>query len=366
MRSLIKVSGLIFALLLASTALAEPRMDAVQEKLPEPARKALEKIPEPDRKLLALRSYLRSAKSLEARWSWTEAEIAAYQKSDQYVTAMAAVAAVVKAFEVKNPGYTLHVNTEVRSLEEQLAKWNSNASVKSASAGMDAAATKWLADNSKAGADELRAFIVEWKPAGTSMLAAPGLTNHGRGEAFDFQVAQGQAVVAGAGGAAEWNATGWNAKLQEAVRLSTMPFEGPLTDPNEPWHYDYDPPERAKLVVAEAAPPTQPETAKPEEAQPSPTDQAAAVPTAPPVPEIITNEEPVVPPVVGAVPVPTPRPDDAPKAEAPKEDVKAAKVEPAKAEPVKRKATAKKKAKAPKKRIKRKARPAKKRWRLPF
>lgn len=310
MRSII----LALALLSTTAAFAEPRIDAVQEKLPEQARNALNGIGEPDRKLLALRSYLRSAKSLEARWSWTQGEIDAYSKSDQYVSAMAAVAAVVKAFEVKNPGYTLHVNTEVRSLEEQLAKWNSNASVKAAATEIDAATTKWLADSPKAGPDELRNFLVGWKPATTASLAAPGLTAHGRGEAIDFQIAKGSAVIAGADTGAitsKWEAEGWGAKLQEAVRLSMMPFKGPLTDPNEPWHYDYNPPERSKLVVA------------------------AETPAATPVP---TATRPWADGVIaGAVPVPTARPGGAASVKS---------VEVVKAKPVvKKKAAVKKKRK---------------------
>ena len=241
-------------------ALGEPRIDAVRDALVEPARKALDRIPDQGRKLLALRSYLR-ARSLEARWSWTREEIDAYLKSDQYVSAMAAVAAVTRAFELKNAGYTLHVNTDVRSLDEQIDKWNANGSVKVAGAEIDAATAKWLIDQPKAGPDELRAFLVDWTPATTASLAAPGLTAHGRGQAFDFQIAKGNDVIAGADTGAvsgKWEAEGWTRKLQEAVRLSTLPFEGPLKDPNEPWHYDYKPLETyrpdPKAVSGPAAP----------------------------------------------------------------------------------------------------------------
>ena len=241
-------------------ALGEPRIDAVRDTLAEPARKALDRIPDQGRKLLALRSYLR-ARSLEARWSWTREEIDAYLKSDQYVSAMAAVAAVTKAFELKNAGYTLHVNTDVRSLDEQIDKWNANGSVQAAGAEINAATTKWLTDQPKAGPDELRAFLVDLTPAMTASLAAPGLTAHGRGQAFDFQIAKGNGVIAAADTGAvsgKWEAEGWTGKLQEAVRLSTLPFEGPLKDPNEPWHYDYKPLETyrpdPKAVAATPAP----------------------------------------------------------------------------------------------------------------
>lgn len=256
----------VICILYAGMALGEPRIDAVRDTLAEPARKTLDRIPDQGRKLLALRSYLR-ARSLEARWSWTREEIDAYLRSDQYVTAMAAVAAVTKAFELKNPGYTLHVNTDVRSLDEPIDKWNANGSVQVAGAEIDAATSKWFIDQPKAGPDRLRAFLVDWKPATTASLAAPGLTAHGRGQAFDFQIARGNEVIAGADTGAvsdKWDAEGWTSKLAEAVKLSTLPFEGPLKDPNEPWHYDYKPleayrpdPKAVAAVAAPSVPPVQ-------------------------------------------------------------------------------------------------------------
>ena len=45
---------------------------------------ALARIECTGRKLLALRSYLRSSAHLTERWSWTEAQIAAYQGSHEH------------------------------------------------------------------------------------------------------------------------------------------------------------------------------------------------------------------------------------------------------------------------------------------
>lgn len=295
--------SLIPVLLGTAFASAEPGIDAIQQTLPEKARNALDQIPEPSRKLLALRSYLRSANSLDARWSWSQEQIQAYLKSDQYVSAMAAVAAVTRAFELKNPGYTLHVNTDVRSLEEQLAKWNSNGSVKAAATELSAATAKWLTNQPNAGPDALRVFLTGFRPVSTVMLAAPGLTNHGRGEAIDFQIAKGSTVVMGAGSSAQWESEGWKAKLQEAVRLSTMPFAGPLQEPNEPWHYDYEPPEHSELVVA---------------TQPWPSPVAPAMPSAA---TAFAPDQPVAPPVAGSVPVPAPRPGATARTDAEKPEV---------------------------------------------
>lgn len=255
MRRYIHAVPIMFALV--ATASAEPRIDALGETLPDVAKQALDRIPDQGRKLLAMRSYLRSARSLETRWSWTQAQIDAYEKSDQYVTAMAGVAAITTAFELKNPGYTLHVNKQVRSLDEQIEKWNANGSVKAAGAAIDEASAKWLTENPEAKPEALKAFLTDWKPPVTASLAAPGLTAHGRGAAFDFQVAKDGAVIAGADTGAvttKWQGEGWGTKLADAVRLSTFPFEGPLKDPDEPWHYDYKPAESFKPppAVAEA------------------------------------------------------------------------------------------------------------------
>lgn len=258
----------LLAAILAMTAhqaMAEPRIDAAAATLPDPARAALDRIPDQGDKLLATRSYLRSARTLESRWSWSKAQIEAYAKTDHYATAMAAVAAVSKAFEVKNPGYSLRVNTDVRSLDEQIDKWNANGSVEAAGNDLDAAATKWLADNPEAKPEQFRAFLTDWKGA-TPTLAAPGLSQHGRGLAFDFQVMDdGKAVAAADSGAiaSAWRGAtpgpgGWDARLREAVRLSTMPFDGPLQNPDEPWHYDYKPKGGAPDLVAEAPAPVAP------------------------------------------------------------------------------------------------------------
>lgn len=347
----------------ADPAGAEPRIDGLVQNLPEPARKALDRIPDQDRKLLAMRSYLRSARSIESRWSWTAAEIEAYRKSDQYVTAMAAVAAVSKAFELKNPGYTLHINTEVRSLDEQIEKWNANGSVKAAAGEIGATTTKWLADNPKAGPGDLRNFLSDWNPASTASLAAPGLTAHGRGAAFDFQVAKGGAVIAGADTGSvsgRWEGDGWSEKLKEAVLLSTLPFEGPLTDPNEPWHYDYKPLETFRpdpSAIAAASPP--PEVDKPADPQPAGT-AASALPA-----DAASTSEQAIPevPIAGPVPVPAPRAQQ--QAQAGQATTEPAKQTTRKAERTTPRKSVKKQSTRKKARSKTR-RTTKKRWPLPF
>ena len=85
-----------------------------------------------ERRLLALRSYLRAGDTLPARWSWSESEIRAYEASQEYRDAQAELDRVVEAFAVAYPGYTLYVNRQVRSLDVQIERWNTNRSVEEA------------------------------------------------------------------------------------------------------------------------------------------------------------------------------------------------------------------------------------------
>ena len=83
-------------------------------------REALKRIPDIGAKLLALRSYLRAGSGLAQRWSWTEPQIEAFAGSMHEQQITAAIASVRREFELASPGYTLWVNTQVRSLDRQL------------------------------------------------------------------------------------------------------------------------------------------------------------------------------------------------------------------------------------------------------
>lgn len=227
-----------------------PHLIAVRATLDPRAAAVIPRIDGSGRQLLALRSYLRAGPALAERWSWSDAEIAAWQGSAAQAALDAAIARVRAAFESANPGYSLHVNPEVRSLELQLARWNTNASIAAAAAPLaDAAAAAVRAEGfpspdaplaQSAFADFLRA----WMPEPMPPLAAPGLSAHGQMRAVDFVVMQGERIVAGAVTAdipAIWTGNGWAARLQAAVLASGAPFEGPLRVPDEPWHFDYRP-----------------------------------------------------------------------------------------------------------------------------
>jgi hypothetical protein len=211
---------------------------------------ALSRIDGTGRRLLALRSYLRSSAHLADHWSWTQGQIAAYQESPEYGELQRAIDRVNASFMNANPGYELWVNPEVRSLDVQIEHWNTNESVAEAAEGLAAAASEQIASPAyeKAGpasaARKLQSFLGAYVPVPTPAIAAPGLSLHGQVRAVDFQVHQGGRVIAGpeiSTMEAEWDAAGWSARLEAAVRAAGGQFVGPLASPREPWHYTFTP-----------------------------------------------------------------------------------------------------------------------------
>ena len=183
----------------------------------------------------------------DSRWAWSRERIEAYGKSAEYAAALAELEKVRKAFEAANPGYTLRVNTQVRSLDEQLSKWNEADPVARAGEELLARAREEVAGSSYgegAEASDVRRFESFLRGAttrATPTLAVPGLSPHGQARAFDFQVMRGGQLVAGPSSPSAWDTAGWTTKLQEAVGSASVKFSGPLASPREPWHYDYRP-----------------------------------------------------------------------------------------------------------------------------
>jgi len=211
-------------------------------------REALGRITEESRRLLALRGYLRAGRDAMSRWAWSRERIESYEKSEERAAALLEVEKVRKEFETSNPGYSLRVNTSVRSLDEQLSKWNETESVKRAGEELLTLAREEVAKSSygeSASASDVRRFESFLRTASTRAtptLAVPGLSPHGQSRAFDFQVVRGSQLIAGASASEEaWDKAGWTQKLQEAVRRASAKFTGPLASPREPWHYDYHP-----------------------------------------------------------------------------------------------------------------------------
>jgi len=224
-------------------------LESIAATLPAPAAAALGRIDGSQRQLLAVVAYLRVGNGLAARWSWDEQQIAEFRSSSEWQTLQAALQQLRSTFERLNPGFTLHVNDEVRSLDRQIERWNDNASVAAAATALWRDAVAYLSDS---GTQDMDAATVArcstWlqarKPEPTPTLAAPGLSLHGQARAFDFEVRKGDRVVAGTDSdriAEDWDSAGWTQQLAIAVAKSDTPFRGPLASPREPWHYAFEP-----------------------------------------------------------------------------------------------------------------------------
>jgi hypothetical protein len=224
-------------------------LSAVAHDLPPVARETLQRVGSAPRQLLAARGYLRAGEQLSSRWSWSAEELRAYQDSQEYRELLAEIDAVRTRFEAQNPGYSLYANTEARSLDQQLERWNSNPSVGVIAEHLQQAATRELARNAYPARPDAEAtlrfaqFLRAWRPAPTAApLAAPGLSLHGRSRAIDFQIVQNGRIIAPTEMAkvrSVWEGQGWANKLAAVMRDTR--FVGPLKSPNEPWHYEYVP-----------------------------------------------------------------------------------------------------------------------------
>jgi hypothetical protein len=222
----------------------------VSVRLDSRATEALARIDGTGRRLLALRSYLRSGDRLAERWSWSQQQIEAYEGSAEHRERQAEIDKVRVAFSRANPGYELWINPQVRSLDRQLESWNGNESVTQAADALAIAAMEFVSAPAFPVQDPARArvaletFLQEFRPTPTPTVAAPGLSPHGQMRAVDFQVQQGDRIIAGpttATIATEWDAAGWSERLDDAVREASHRLVGPLASPREPWHYTYTP-----------------------------------------------------------------------------------------------------------------------------
>jgi hypothetical protein len=228
----------------ASETMHQHWVDTASEGLDPQAVATLHRIHSADRQLLALRAYLRAGDSLAARWSWSQETLAQYPSTAEGKAAAADIDSVVAEFAKENPGYELQVNRQPRSLEVQLAHWNENASVAAVAASLVKSLDGRFAESSSPTSAQLRDALSQWIPGTAAALAAPGMSAHGQGRAFDFAIARNGQIVAGmvaASAHAQWDTAGWTRKLHAAVVGSGKPFVGPLQSPYEPWHYAYTP-----------------------------------------------------------------------------------------------------------------------------
>ena len=237
----------------AKDALLDKYAQAVASSLPAAAQHTFERIDGTPRRVLALRSYVRAGDAVAERWSWTDEQIEAFEKTREYRQLLREVEGIKVRFESQNPGYTLYANTAVRSLDVQLERWNENPAVKSVARSIERAALKELSrypETPDAEAVERFAkFLRGWQPPRAAPLAAPGLSKHGQLRAIDFAIFKDGKLIAPTNlKAAEsvWVREGWSDRLKRAT-LNTR-FEGPLQTPHEPWHYEYDPAKQIQVA----------------------------------------------------------------------------------------------------------------------
>ena len=245
--ALVSVALLLLPPQLPAAAL-DDYLQQIAAALPEKTAATLHEIEGTPRQLLAARAYLRAGDNLRTRWSWSADEIQAHAKTDEYRALIAETERIRNRFEAQNPGYTLYANTEARSLELQITRFNTNKSVARVADALQKAALTEIGKpvySSPAQADAVarfKTFLTGWRPPGAAALAAPGISRHGQLRAIDFQIMKDGAIVAPTDTATvkrNWDQPGWTQKLQVAVAGSK--FTGPLQSPYEPWHYEYDP-----------------------------------------------------------------------------------------------------------------------------
>jgi hypothetical protein len=231
-------------------------MQAAAKSLAPPQREALAKIKNEDRRYLATTYYLRAGDSIEFRWSWTHDQIATYEQSTEYQETLAEIEKISARFAADNPRYQLYANVQVRSLEEQLSHWQTVRSIgvvarefrKSALA--ELAQESYTRPQSEESVNRFRDFLITWRASWPPTLAAPGLSLHGQGRAYDFQIRDTNGnTIAGADTStidSIWERKGWTKKLSAAVHAASNKFVGPLTIPREPWHYEYRPADKSE------------------------------------------------------------------------------------------------------------------------
>lgn len=232
----------------ASSSALERHIAALERMPQTDVQGTVQRIDGIDRKLLALRSYLRAQGSLAARWSWKQSEIDAYLQSERYRDMVAEIERIQAHFAAANPGYMLYANTDVRSLDRQIQRWNENVTVGATAQGLYRAACERVAASRKVrtSKNRFRDFLIQWTPERPAPLAAPGLSLHGRARAIDFQVQKGDEVIAWPDTStiqSVWIDAGWAGRLNASIRAVSSKFDGPLTMPVEPWHFEYRPAE---------------------------------------------------------------------------------------------------------------------------
>ncbi len=251
------------------------------------------------RYVCALRDPGRGQAWVDGRWAMTHAQFAEWRDSPVGGLRSQELRKIIARFNTTNPGHRLVAGSQFRPLEVQVANWWRNPYVKIHAPTMLTRARREIRDEARypdlgdylheasglllhvvppasslssmlpgmigptlggmlamtevaTGATDLRhqrdaaierfarwlAIPRFWSPKLT--VATPGLSDHGLGQAIDFQIHQrGAGQILGASSAAWWRSSGWATKLADAVGPSRH-FAGPLRSPDEPWHWTFD------------------------------------------------------------------------------------------------------------------------------
>ncbi|MFN2377755.1 MAG: hypothetical protein ABR538_14570 [Candidatus Binatia bacterium] len=210
---------------------------------------ALSKITDEHRRNLAMTYYLRAGDSVTSRWSWTTEQIEAYQQSPEHSAAIAEIETIAVHFSLHNPEQVLRANPRIRSLEEQLVLWETVSSVGEAATELREEALETLTreaygkDPDSVSIKRFHAFLHTWRASRWPTVMAPGLSLHGQGRAYDFQILDkdGRTVADTdtARSGPVWDEQGWTERVSHAVHAASGKFVGPLLKPYEPWHYEY-------------------------------------------------------------------------------------------------------------------------------
>jgi hypothetical protein len=236
-------------------------MHAVTLTLDPRLQSALSKIPAKERRYLAVRGYVRREQKVHTHWSWTAREATHFRTTPEYRAMMDTIVAIKRRFAALNPGYRLDVVTDIRTLETQIRKWNTVASI--AVSGREVVDTSlivlsdttWPDVPDAASTARFRTFLDGYELVNTPTVAVPGFSEHGQLRAFDFKVYRGGRLVAGTTTAtirSVWDAPGWSCRLNEAICGYADVFLGPLQEPYEPWHYTWV---GTRFIAAPTSPP---------------------------------------------------------------------------------------------------------------
>lgn len=211
-------------------------------------------IPRLERKLLAARQYVRftdvKKQKIWENWAWSKEEIEAWYKSDAYKQASGLIDDIKSKFRATNSGYKLRVSKKVRSLERQLKYWHDSSQVLTLGMELKDKVSReidkpgYAEVAGKEDAEKFRKYLAGVSLSSKLMIAVPGLSDHGHGNAYDFVVEEtGGKTMAAASGAwiSTWDGPhGWTKKLKDAIEAAGKGhFDGPLSSPYEPWHYEY-------------------------------------------------------------------------------------------------------------------------------